>query len=120
MKSDDNRKVIDYNLEALKEIAREFNTPILLLSQLSRAGQNGAPKLTSLKESAHIEEISSAVLFLKRKNEKPNIRDDAPEEITVLCPKNRNGRQFQIDLLMYGAYCRFSEHRYTGKDCCHE
>ncbi len=120
LKSDDSRKVIDYNLEALKEIAREFNTPILLLSQLSRAGQNGAPKLTSLKESAHIEEISSAVLFLKRKNEKPNIRDDAPEEITVLCPKNRNGRQFQIDLLMYGAYCRFSEHRYTGKDCCHE
>ncbi len=117
MKSDDTRKIVDYNLESLKATAAEFNAPLLLLSQLSRDGQKGDPKLTSLKESAHIEEISSAVLFLKRKNEKPDIRDDAPEEITVFCPKNRNGRQFQMDLLMYGAYCRFSEHRFTGRDC---
>ena len=117
MKSDDTRKIVDYNLESLKAMATEFNAPLLLLSQLSRDGQKGDPKLTSLKESAHIEEISSAVLFLKRKNEKPDIRDDAPEEITVFCPKNRNGRQFQMNLLMYGAFCRFSEHRFTGRDC---
>lgn len=119
-KSDDTRKVIDYNLETLKAAAVEFNTPLLLLSQLSREGQKGEPKLTSLKESAHIEEISTAVLLMKRKNDKQEFRDDVPEEITIFCPKNRNGKQFRIDLLMYGAYCRFSEHRFTGRDCYHE
>ena len=119
-RSDDTRKVIDYNLEALKEAAREFNAPVLLLSQLSREGQKGELKLTSLKESAHIEEISTAVLLMKRKNDKQEFRDGVPEEITIFCPKNRNGKQFRIDLLMYGAYCRFSEHRFTGSDCYHE
>ena len=118
-RSDDTRKVIDYNLETLKAAAVEFNTPLLLLSQLSREGQKGEPKLTSLKESAHIEEISTAVLLMKRKNDKQEFRDDLPEEITIFCPKNRNGKQFRIDLLMYGAYCRFSEHRFTGSDCYH-
>ena len=118
-RSDDTRKFIDYNLETLKAAAVEFNTPLLLLSQLSREGQKGEPKLTSLKESAHIEEISTAVLLMKRKNDKQEFRDDLPEEITIFCPKNRNGKQFRIDLLMYGAYCRFSEHRFTGSDCYH-
>ena len=117
-KADDVRRIIDYNLEQLKETAAEFNASVLLLSQLSRDGQKGEePKPSSLKDSSHIEEMSDSILILKRKTEAQQIKDSSPDQVTVYCVKNRNGKLFQMDLWMYGAYCRFSDHVYTEGDC---
>lgn len=112
LKKGDTRKSIDYNLEALKDIAGEFNAAILLLSQLSRSGQQNRPDLTSLKESSHIEEVSSIVAFLERDFSKADI----PAEVSFSCMKNRNGELFRMSLYFDGRCARFTEHTYQKWD----
>ena len=107
----DRREIIDSNLEDIKAIAAEYNAPVLLLSQLNRDSQkDGKLGMAALKESAHIEEVSSIIAIMSRKEE--------GRRITFDCVKNRNGRRFKIDLEMLGEFARFKgiEHKYGAED----
>ena len=49
---------------SLKSTALEYNVPIIALSQLSRAGSDGEPKLSHLRESGQLEQDADVVMML--------------------------------------------------------
>lgn len=74
----------------LKNIAREFNIPMIALSQLSRNVENRIDKkpiLSDLRESGSIEQDADLVLMLYR-NQYPNQNS---EIIDLIIAKQRNG-----------------------------
>jgi replicative DNA helicase len=81
---------------SLKTIAREFNIPIIALSQLSRNVENRVDKrpiLSDLRESGSIEQDADLVLMLYRnKYYNPNLIPDENSYLTeVIIAKQRNG-----------------------------
>ena len=83
----------------LKTIAREFNIPIIALSQLSRNVENRVDKkpiLSDLRESGSIEQDADLVLMLYRnqlsKKEDLNVSERLEsEQIELIVAKHRNG-----------------------------
>ena len=81
---------------SLKTIAREFNLPIITLSQLNRNTENRLdkkPLLSDLRESGSIEQDSDLVLMLYRNNDsnaQQNYRQE-PFLIDLILAKHRNG-----------------------------
>jgi replicative DNA helicase len=81
---------------SLKTIAREFNTPIIALSQLSRNVENRLdqkPILSDLRESGSIEQDADLVLMLYRtKSNTPSSSTDQVLQLTeLIIAKQRNG-----------------------------
>nr|UZC30106.1 DNA replication helicase [Entomoneis sp.] len=82
---------------SLKIIAREFNIPIIALSQLSRNVENRLEKkpiLSDLRESGSIEQDADLVLMLYRKNYYNDIdgnSDENDNNIELIIAKQRNG-----------------------------
>jgi len=95
--------------QALKNLARELNVPVLAASQLSRAvEQRGEkrPQLSDLRESGAIEQDADVVMFLYR----PDVDLDVTNHnipTKVLIAKHRNGATGEIDLLFRGDRIRF-------------
>jgi replicative DNA helicase len=81
---------------SLKTIAREFNTPIIALSQLSRNVENRLdqkPILSDLRESGSIEQDADLVLILYRNklNTSSSTTDQAFQLTELIIAKQRNG-----------------------------
>ena len=79
---------------SLKIIAREFNIPIIALSQLSRNVENRVekkPMLSDLRESGSIEQDADLVLMLYRKHYYDSNNLDQSNEIELIIAKQRNG-----------------------------
>ncbi len=95
--------------QALKNLARELNVPVLSASQLSRAVEHRGerrPQLADLRESGAIEQDADVVMFLYR----PDVELDASSKnipTKVLIAKHRNGPTGEIDLLFRGDRIRF-------------
>ena len=82
----------------LKQIAKELNIPVLVLSQLNRAAEtriDKRPSLADLRESGAIEQDADTVMLLYRPEfyKIPQMPDGSPTEglAIVEIPKNRNG-----------------------------
>lgn len=93
----------------LKGIAKEFNVPVLALSQLSRASetrQTKMPQLSDLRGSGNIEQDADIVLFIYREDmynpdtERKNIAD-------IIIAKHRNGPVCEVTLHFNGALTLF-------------
>ena len=86
---------------SLKTLAREFNIPIIALSQLSRNVESRIdqkPILSDLRESGSIEQDADVVLMLY-KNQNSNISMDSDSQlIDLLVAKQRNGPTGTIQL----------------------
>ena len=100
----------------LKTLAREFNIPIIALSQLSRNVENRLDKkpiLSDLRESGSIEQDADLVLMLYR-NQFPKTNDDRSlpdkelEKIELILAKHRNGPTGTIQLKFDGKRMLFS------------
>ena len=81
---------IGYITRSLKQIAKEENIPIVLLSQLNRAVEmrsDKTPVLSDLRESGNIEQDADVVIFIHR--DKTDFSPDQKAEIIIA--KNRNG-----------------------------
>lgn len=95
--------------QALKNLARELNIPVLSASQLSRAVEHRGerrPQLADLRESGAIEQDADVVMFLYR----PDVDFDVTNHnipTKVLIAKHRNGATGEIDLLFRGDRIRF-------------
>lgn len=82
-----------------KTLAKDLETPVLLLSQLSRAsesrGEARRPALMDLKESGSIEENSDAVILIYREEyyeaRKTGRRELPESEAEFIVAKNREG-----------------------------
>ena len=104
-KTDNRAQELSQITRSLKNLAREFNVPIIALSQLSRNVENRVnkrPILSDLRESGSIEQDADLVLMLYRdsyynslkNSEDPNIYD----EVELIIAKQRNGPVGTIDL----------------------
>lgn len=94
---------------ALKQLARECNTTIVILSQLNRGVEgrnNKRPMMSDLRESGRIEEDSDSVLLLYRDEYyHPDTVDRGVAE--VLIAKNRGGPTGTIKLLFDAQFTCF-------------
>ena len=78
---------------SLKTIAREFNIPIIGLSQLSRNVEtriDKKPILSDLRESGSIEQDADLVLLLYKNNPQNQLQNSS-QSIEVIVAKQRNG-----------------------------
>jgi replicative DNA helicase len=81
---------------SLKTIAREFNIPIIGLSQLSRNVENRTDKrpiLSDLRESGSIEQDADLVLMLYKNNsyDQFQLNSESSQLIELIIAKHRNG-----------------------------
>lgn len=93
----------------LKNLARELNIPVLVLSQLSRAVEHrndARPKLSDLRESGAIEQDADVVMFIYRKDKS---KEDSPNRniAEILVEKHRNGPTGRISLYFNEKAVRF-------------
>lgn len=85
---------------SLKILAREFNIPIIALSQLSRSIENRLDKrpiLSDLRESGSIEQDADLILMLYQ-NKYENLTDPKSKIIELMIAKQRNGPTGTIQL----------------------
>jgi replicative DNA helicase len=119
-RSDNNRQqeVADIS-RMLKAVAREFEIPVIALSQLSRnverRGTNQQPQrpvLSDLRDSGAIEQDADLVAFLYRKSYQDLDSSDDTAELSV--QKHRNGPTGKVEFVFYREFSRFeSSTRYS-------
>jgi replicative DNA helicase len=93
----------------LKQLAREMDCPVVVLSQLSRAPEQRSdhrPILSDLRESGSIEQDADIVMFLYR-DEYYNPETDKPNICEVHIAKQRSGPTGVFELTWLGKYTRF-------------
>jgi replicative DNA helicase len=92
----------------MKQLARDCNVPLILLSQLNRECENrgdGKPKLSDLRESGDIEAHADVVILLHRPTDQ---RSEASGQlIDALIRKNRNGPTGDVTLCFLLSVMRF-------------
>lgn len=88
---------------ALKVMAKTFDVPVIILSQLNReSARGGMPSLADLRESGAIEQDADVVLLLHRD-------DDVKDELNMLVAKNRHGMRHDIKLKWEGHFATVSD-----------
>lgn len=98
----------------LKIMAKEFDTPVITLSQLSRASEQRAdhrPLLSDLRDSGSIEQDADMVLFLYREGYYSGQDMSSQENKNsgeCIVAKNRHGETRSIPLHWQGEFMRFT------------
>ncbi len=84
---------------SLKALAKEFNAPVIALSQLSRAveSRGGRPRLSDLRDSGSIEQDADVVMFIHRED-KYNDDSEKKNIVQILIEKHRNGPTGIVEL----------------------
>ena len=110
-KFDNRAQEISYITRNLKVLAKEFQIPILVLSQLSRnleTRTNKRPMLSDLRDSGSIEQDADIVIMLYRDDYYQEKK--AEEQITeFIVAKHRNGPIGTAKLLFNPTYTNFKE-----------
>jgi replicative DNA helicase len=106
---------------AFKQLAKELDVPIVLLSQLSRMperrGADHRPQLADLRESGAIEQDADIVMFVYRDWVYDRTKDEHEAELII--GKNRNGEVGDIPLVFFGETSRFLSHAGSGFEAPH-
>lgn len=95
----------------LKLIAREFNVPVIALSQLSRSVESRPdkrPVLSDLRESGSLEQDADIVIFLYR-DKYYDENSEKGDNAEVLIRKNRNGSVGTVELQFVGELTQFRD-----------
>lgn len=94
-----------YIINEVKEMAVEFNVPIITIAQLNRnveGKQDKAPSMSDIRESGSIEEVADVIMFPHREAYFDRQKREAEEihDVELIIAKNRNGfvgsRYFQF------------------------
>lgn len=103
-------ETVTHVAQELKNIAKEFNIPVIALSQLSRnieQRQDKRPIMSDLRESGMIEQAADMILFLHR----DDYYDAGAEKkgiLEVIVAKQRNGPVGTVELAFIKQYGRFA------------
>lgn len=102
---------VSESMGAMVQLAKEFDVPVVVLSQLNRAlesRQNKRPQLSDLRESGAIEQDAYAVIFLYRDDYyRP---DDPPTgEAEAIVAKHRNGQVGTVKMKFDGKRTMFAD-----------
>lgn len=114
--------------QSLKEIAKEFNIPVIALSQLSRTveqREDRRPQLSDLRESGSIEQDADIVIFIYRESyyeERKKPAMDSPKLVDwmarmdklrnkseLIIAKHRNGPIGNVELFYNPNTTKFSD-----------
>lgn len=113
-------EIVTANVKAMKNLARELDCPVMVLSQLSRAverREDKRPMLSDLRESGSIEQEADKVAFLYRpsyyEREKPLIPEGQADEVEFILAKNRQGETDFVKIGFFPSWMRFDD-LYTG------
>lgn len=110
---------LSYITRSLKVLAREFNIPIIALSQLSRNVENRIdkkPVLSDLRESGSIEQDADLVLLLYRNQSYSNNENLSNNQITeLIIAKQRNGPIGTVKLNFDDKRTKFLNYSYENK-----
>jgi len=89
----------------LKILAKDFDIPVIALTQLNRTGANSKDniKMSEIRQSGHIVHDADVIMFI---NDDPKEPQKAILDIT----KNRNGRTGQINLEKKFEYLQFKDY----------
>ncbi len=121
-KGDNRQQEVAQISRMLKSFAREIETPIIAIAQLSRKieerrGATGRPLLSDLRESGAIEQDADLVTFLYReeKPQDPNSPQQVMSEvdsrkIEYIISKHRNGSTADIPLIFDKSTGKFIEY----------
>jgi replicative DNA helicase len=98
---------------SLKNIAREFQVPVIALSQLSRNVENRTnkrPLLSDLRESGSIEQDADIVLMLYRDHyyNPKIIQNNEKDDVELIIAKHRNGPVGTVQLKFDPKFTKFS------------
>lgn len=103
----------------LKELAKELNVPVIVLSQMNRDSERDndkkrrKPRLSDLRESGAIEQDADFVGLLYRPREEeeseaqPVAQEGGPIQVNPLIAKHRNGPTGEARLTFFRGYTRF-------------
>lgn len=105
----------------LKDLARELNIPVVVLSQLSResekAGGSRRPQLWHLRDSGALEQDADVVLLLHRPGQhSEGDRYKDGEDAELIVAKQRNGPTGLLKLQWVATQMRFSEKAEDGSE----
>lgn len=93
----------------LKILAKDFQIPVIALSQLNRNVENRAeshPRLSDLRESGAIEQDADVVMLLRREGQ------EMDERMIIDVAKNRHGHTGEVELSWNGIFSRVEEIRF--------
>nr|YP_009092892.1 DNA replication helicase [Chaetoceros simplex]AIR75283.1 DNA replication helicase [Chaetoceros simplex] len=115
LKTDNRAQELSQITRSLKNLAREFNIPIIALSQLSRSVENRPnkrPILSDLRESGSIEQDADLVLMLYRESyyltNDENRSQNNSDLVELIITKQRNGPIGTVELLFDSSRTKFS------------
>jgi replicative DNA helicase len=97
----------------LKSLAKEFDVPVVALSQLSRRVEERAdkrPLMSDLRDSGEIEQDADLILFIYR-DEVYHPETEFKGLAEILIKKNRNGATGDITTKFDGAVTRFLDYQ---------
>ena len=115
-KSDNRQQEISALSRMIKQLAREMECPVIVLSQLSRgveARTDKRPMMSDLRESGSIEQDADIVMMLYRddyynkESEKYNICE-------IIIAKHRNGATGTVELTWQPQFTKFSDKARSG------
>ncbi len=117
-RSESRQEEISFISRSLKALSRELETPVIALSQLSRApeqrGGDRRPMLSDLRDSGAIEQDADLVMFIYRQEMYPSLmeRDPGAREgfAELILAKHRNGPTGTIKLSFHKQYTRFESY----------
>ncbi|MEG0919228.1 MAG: replicative DNA helicase [Anaerovoracaceae bacterium] len=110
-RSDNRQQEITQLSRGMKQLAREMDCPVIVLSQLSRAVEqrpDHRPVMSDLRESGAIEQDADVVIFLYRDEVYHPEDTEKPGVCEVMISKHRNGPTGVVDVLWQSQYTRFA------------
>ena len=111
-RGNDVRKYADIS-RSMKLMAKEFDCPVLCLSQLNREidkRKEHRPMNSDLKETSAIEQDADLIMFVHRDSayeQKSTVAASDTEDAKLIVTKNRHGATADLDLQYVGKYVSF-------------